>query len=471
MLPGIDNQDIFHFNTGSFQLVETGEPPTPFFENTRTGGRIQADETGKALISILPASFPAISREMNQKKQYVSDQMLKYYLLLFWKAGILEKEPQGLDTSAVLSSPGTGELKKNPARDERVSVVIVSYNGEKFLRANLETLSRQTLTPREIIIVDNASTDGSLSIVAKEFPHVTITRNKRNYHYAHAVNIGVGLASGELVIILNQDIEVEPGFIQSLVQRYDDEKDKENIAGVVPQMRFSKLRQCINGIGNFVTEKDWGSDNYFCVVDVGQFDHLTYVSSACFGAIMVTRQGWNKVGPLDRKYKSFYEDSDWSIRAHMAGMKLCAAPRAIVYHAFGGSYPSGLKLTFIAKNRLRFVFKNLKGKLLKTFFKKYLKHDIKSALAFIRRRQYINIYYYMKAYIRLLLELPGIWFYRRRLHKTPENNICSFFTKGAPYVILSNRQHEPVINKHSIRCYYLFTEVEAFQFPTELIKV
>lgn len=136
------------------------------------------------------------------------------------------------------------------------------------------------------------------------------------------------------------------------------------------QIRFNKLRTFINGIGNFVTEKSWGSDNYFGVVDIGQFEQLLYVSSACFGAIMVTKAGWQKVGPLDIKYKSFYEDVDWSIRAHLKGMNLLAAPRAVVFHEFGGSYPSGLKLSFVAKNRMRFVLKNLKGKLIKKFFYK-----------------------------------------------------------------------------------------------------
>jgi GT2 family glycosyltransferase len=282
------------------------------------------------------------------------------------------------------------------------------------------------------------------------------------------VNIGVEAAAEDLVIILNQDIELKEDFIEVLYRRYEAEEDRETTAGIVPRMCFNKLRTFINGIGNFVTEKSWGSDNYFGVVDIGQFEQLLYVSSACFGAIMVTKAGWQKVGPLDIKYKSFYEDMDWSIRAHLKGMNLLAAPKAVVFHEFGGSYPSGLKLTFVAKNRMRFVLKNLKGKLMKKFFKKYLKQDIKNSLSYLRRKSYKNIFYYKKAYLRLMVELPGILLQKRK-NKADIETIRDFFTKGSPYVALSNKELNPVINKHVIRGYYYFTEVENFHYPEEPI--
>lgn len=468
MLPVIDTQEKFRYDPAVFRVEETGDKDVVFLVHSETGGRVQTDSVGKSVLEMLPGSLADLSKKINANgHRHVSPRMLKFYLMLFWKAGIIAKEKEDInqkEDDRDLSSAG-------PKTDKRVSVIIVTFNGETFIGNNLETLSRQTLAPGEIIIVDNVSTDGSLDMVEKKYPAVKIIRNKKNYHYARAVNIGVEAAEGELVVILNQDLEMDERFIENLVRRYDQEENKEKVAGVVPQMRFMKLRGFINGIGNFITEKDWGSDNYFCALDIGQFDRLKYVGSACFGAIMVTKNGWAAVGPLDKKYKSYYEDADWSIRAHMAGMNILAAPDSVVYHAFGGSYPSGLKLTFIAKNRMRFVLKNLKGKLLKTFFKKYLKHDIKSSLSFIRNRQFKNIYYYTKAYLRLLREFPGLKISKWRTHHTPEKDIRPFFTKGAPYVVLSNRSLDPVIDRHTIRAYYFYTEMEEFRYPTEIIKV
>lgn len=462
MLPSIEQQDVFVV-TNQYRFVESSESDNDdriFLQHTGTGAKIETDDIGKRILESLPASFLQLTEIFKTDSGYVSSKLIRYYLLVSWKAGIIAK--QGKTRLTKQDQPQEIPGKAN------ISVVIVTFNGEKFIGPNLESIYKQTLAPREIIVVDNGSSDQTLEMVKQDYKKVNIIKNKKNYHYARAVNIGVEAAAGDLVLILNQDLVLAEDFIEMLFRRYLEEEDKETAAGVVPQMRFSKLPTFINGIGNFITEKNWGSDNYFCVVDIGQFDHLKYVGSACFGAILVTKTGWQKPGPLDRTYKSFYEDVDWSFRAHLAGMKLLAAPKAIVYHAFGGSYPFGLKLYMVAKNRMRFVLKNLKGKLMKIFFKKYLKQDIKNSITFFRQRSYKNVFYYMKAYLRLLWEIPGILGHRRK-NKADVETIGRFFTKGAPYVALSNEQLNPVINKHVIRSYYYFTEMENFQYPTEPI--
>ncbi|MGD2086725.1 MAG: glycosyltransferase family 2 protein [Candidatus Aminicenantes bacterium] len=449
-------QDVFRPHS-QFRLIQ--ENSRIFLENRQTNARVETDDMGKAILASLPASLDQLVEIFKTGDLYISPKMLYYYLLLFLESGIVEQSNQKEVEVKVEGEPVPGG---------KVSVVIVTFNGERFIAKNLESLYKQTLVPSEIIVVDNASGDQTTELVEKDFKAVKIIKNKRNYHYARAVNIGVEAAVQDLVIILNQDIELKEDFIEMLYHRYDAEEDKETTAGIVPRMCFNKLRTFINGIGNFVTEKGWGTDNYFGVVDIGQFESLLYVSSACFGAIMVTKAGWRKVGPLDNKYKSFYEDVDWSIRAHLKGMNLLAAPKAVVFHEFGGSYPSGLKLTFVAKNRMRFVLKNLKGKLMKKFFKQYLKQDIKNTLWYLRNKTYKNIFYYQKAYFRLLVEFPGILLQKRK-NKADMETIREFFTKGSPYVVLSNAGLNPVIDKHVIRGYYYFTEVENFQYPKEPI--
>lgn len=474
MLPAIDNHHRFSLNP-QYRFTEPEEAEANrhapvsdygkvYLVHGETGARIETDRIGKRIMDALPASPEELAKTFNSPDYYLSPKLIRYYLLVLWKAGVLSKESPDAIPEAALAKKPSPELP-GPAR---ISAVLVTFNGENFIRPNLDSLYKQTLAPLEIIVVDNVSTDATLDITGSDYPDVKIIRNKKNYHYARAVNIGVAAAQGDLVLILNQDLVMDPHFIEDLYRRYLEEENKELVAGVVPQMRFSKQPTIINGIGNFVTEKDWGSDNYFCAVDIGQFDNLRYVGSACFGAIMVTKHGWEKVGPLDKTYKSFYEDTDWSIRAHCAGMNLLAAPEAIVYHAFGGSYPSGLKLTFVAKNRMRFVFKNLKGKLLKKFFNRYLKQDIRNSISFLRRGPWRNLFYYKMAYLKLLVELPGILIKKRKL-KSDEELIGRYFTKGAPYVALGNRYLEPVINKHTIRSYYYFAGQEDFQFPEDPI--
>jgi len=471
------NEKLTYRTSDRFRLVE--KENRFFLQHSETGARVETDELGKQIIESLPATLSQLKEIFRNPGRYISSQLLEYYILLFRRSGIVAfdldeeqhiKSFSGVQGAVFQKSPLVVEDINStvPLSGAGISVVIVTFNGEKFIRQNLESLYKQTLPPGEIIVVDNVSSDNTLDIVAREFKGVKVIRNRKNYHYARAVNIGVKAARGDLVIILNQDIVLKEDFVEMLYRRYDREESKEAAAGIVPQICFNKLRTFINGIGNFVTEKSWGSDNYFGVVDIGQFEELKYVSSACFGAIMVTKAGWEKVGPLDKKYKSFYEDADWSMRTHLQGMNLLAAPQAIAYHEFGGSYPSGIKLTFVAKNRMRFVLKHLKGKLLKKFFIKYLKQDIKNCLSFLRNRAFRNFYYYMKAYLRILGELPGVLLMRRK-NIAKEETIREFFTKGAPYVVLSNKELNPLINKHAIRGYYCFTAEENFKFSTEPI--
>jgi GT2 family glycosyltransferase len=472
-LPAELNEQTQFQLSRTFRLLEdTGagaETADSFFlQHTRTEGKVETDLIGKRILEQLPASAQQLVETFNSPGFYLSPKLIRYYLLLFWKAGILEPieaEPSTHPAPHLDETVVTSIIEDAPA----ISVVIVTYNGKKFIRKNLESLYLQTLPAKEIIIVDNASSDGSIDEVEQEFKKVKVIRNRRNYHYAKAVNIGVEAASNNLVIILNQDIVLDKNFIRRLVLRCEAELEKEHIAGVVPQMRFSQLKNFINGIGNFVTEKNWGSDNYFGVVDIGQFKDLEYTGSACFGAILVTKQAWQTVGPLDKTFKSFYEDVDWSIRAHLKGMNLLTAPGAILYHAFGGSYPSGLKLTLVATNRMRFVLKHLKGKVRSKFFIKYLKQDIKNGLSFLRRKSYRNMFCYFKAYFKLAWELPNILFHMMRRDKYSEETVAAFFEKGTPYVAFSNKNLNPVINKHVIRSYYYYTELENFQFPSEPI--
>jgi GT2 family glycosyltransferase len=458
MLPELDPGEQFLFNK-EHRLIE--ENNRHYVQDTATGARIETDEIGRRILASSPLSFASVVKTLNTSGLYLSSEVLRYYLLLFWKSGVIEKQHPD-------------QPQKNPRERElpgksSISVVIVTYNGESFIRRNLESLYRQTLAPAEIIIVDNASQDRTLSIVETDFKGVRMIKNRKNYHYAKAVNIGVENAIGETVVILNQDIVLAEDFIYMLYRRYEAEKNKEEIAGIVPQIRFNKQRHFINGIGNFVTEKNWGSDNYFGVVDIGQFDNLAYVGSACFGAILVTKRGWALVGPLDERYKSFYEDADWSIRVHLKGLKLLAAPKAIVFHEFGGSYTSGIKLFFIIKNRMRFALKNLQGNLMIKFLKKYVKQDIRNCLAFIRGKSFKNLFYFKKAYLSILLGLPRLLVQKAGREKIENKKIADFFRKGTPYVVLSNHRLEPVINKEVIRRYYYFCGIENFHYPKEPI--
>jgi hypothetical protein len=164
-------------------------------------------------------------------------------------------------------------------------------------------------------------------------------------------------------------------------------------------------------------------------VDIGQFEDIKILSSACFAAITITRHGWEKVGQMDGGFK-FYDDIDWCFRAHMKGMDIRFNSGIIAYHEFGGTYPTGMKLTFIVKSRMRFVLKNYSCKTMVSFMFSYLYRDIRDSLYFLKKGQFNNFFSYIKGYCLLLLEIPGLIAYRLKHRGVTEAVVKEYNKKG-----------------------------------------
>lgn len=121
----------------------------------------------------------------------------------------------------------------------KVSVVIVNYNGMRFLDGLLASIKAQTLPAAEVIIVDNASTDGSIDYLAKHYPWVTVVKSHENLGFAEGNNVGVRAASSSLVALLNNDAVAEPQWLECLVESWVDQVEKGvAIGAVAPKIRF-----------------------------------------------------------------------------------------------------------------------------------------------------------------------------------------------------------------------------------------
>ena len=121
----------------------------------------------------------------------------------------------------------------------RVSVITVNFNGRVFLPGLLHSLSRQTLPPAEIIVVDNASSDGSVEYLQQHFPYVRVVRSESNLGFAGGNNLGVEMATSPLVALINNDTEVEPNWLEHLVGTWVSRTaNGEKIGAVSPKIRF-----------------------------------------------------------------------------------------------------------------------------------------------------------------------------------------------------------------------------------------
>ena len=257
---------------------------------------------------------------------------------------------------------GNTQSEQVAKEDGLLSVIIVAYDGIHWLKELLPSIYCQTYTPVEIIIVDNASPSLDMANwIKNNHPAVQLNRVDKAMSFAAANNLGISKSHGKYLLLLNQDTKLEKNALSILVETANQDTQ---CAVVATKLRFLWAPQFINGMGNIVRKYSWGADIGFGNLDIGQFDVVEYLPSACFAGALILRAAWDVIGKIDEGFPMYYEDSEWCYRARLLGFNIKAAPNAIIYHAFGGQVPSGEKLELTAKKlenacygRLRFAQK------------------------------------------------------------------------------------------------------------------
>jgi GT2 family glycosyltransferase len=235
------------------------------------------------------------------------------------------------------------------------------------------------------IVVDNGSSDDSSGWLQANYPGVRLIQLDESNSLAYCINRGIAAATGDYFLILNPDLRLDPDAIAQMVKGTQDDPQ---CAAVAAKLRLMWAPAFLNGLGNYVAAFSWGTDNGLGHLDLGQFDRIERSPSACFAATLVPRLAWNAIGPVDEGFPMYYEDTEWSYRARLLGYVVRAAPKAIIYHAFGGRTPSDqnsrlepAKLRRVVYGRLRFALKLIRSPLLGRFLRNYLLED---AANFIR---------------------------------------------------------------------------------------
>lgn len=252
----------------------------------------------------------------------------------------------------------------------KVSIIMPTYNGLELLKISIPSILKTRYPNIEVIVVENGSSDGSVSFLSKVYPQVSIISLKENKGMVFAYNLGCSVAHGSLVSFLNNDMEVDPDWLLPLVlamennesvascdSKYLDyyERDKFDQAGAAG--RFT------DKYGN---TENRGSDE----IDKGQFN----IHGEVFHALALFKKDLiMKVGGFDESFFAYYDETDLCWRLHRLGYKVLFVPESIVYHM--GSVSASeriskkkpkkkLKKIFVFhfyKNRLRMLIKNQFG--------------------------------------------------------------------------------------------------------------
>jgi GT2 family glycosyltransferase len=230
------------------------------------------------------------------------------------------------------------------------SIIIPNWNGAAHLPVCLQSLRAQNVRGCEVIVVDNASTDDSLALLARDFPEVRVIRLVRNHGFAGACNVGLRAGQGGVLILLNNDTECAPDWLAEVLAAFDRHPQAGSVAS---KMLLFNRRDTLHAAGDLFRLDGTPGNRGVWQPDTGQ-----YAEGPCFsangGSAAYRRAMLDDVGLLDEDFYFSCEDVDLGWRAQLRGWPAVYAPRAVVYHklsATGGgvtaSYYNGRNFLFL----------------------------------------------------------------------------------------------------------------------------
>jgi GT2 family glycosyltransferase len=240
---------------------------------------------------------------------------------------------------------------------EKVTIVIPSWNGRQHLRRCLPAVLAQTYSHFEVVVVDNASTDGSIDLVRDQFSQVHLIVNESNLGFAEANNIAIRATSAPFIATLNNDTQVEAGWLSELMRGIASDPKLGMAASKILYMKPPHLIDS-SGIGISRAGLAWNRCNG------AQDDPLEVEPYEVFGpsaaAALYRRAMLDEIGLFDEAYFAYYEDTDLAWRARLMGWRCLYVPTARVYHAHSATSRQGshFKRYLLSRNELWTILKN-----------------------------------------------------------------------------------------------------------------
>ena len=233
----------------------------------------------------------------------------------------------------------------------RISVIVLTWNGRDLLRDCLSSLSTQTYLDFEVLVVDNGSADGTAEIVATEFPDVIQLRQEQNTGFCRGNNLAFAEASGELLVLLNNDAEAAPDFLSEIADAADREPD---IGMFATRIMMHDRRNVFDSTGLLVYPDGICRSRGWLETDVGQYEEAVEVLGPNGCAAVYRREMLEDVGQFDERYFAYLEDLDLAFRGQLRGWRCRYVPGAVCYHkkSITSGYHSKFKAYLVERNRI-----------------------------------------------------------------------------------------------------------------------
>jgi GT2 family glycosyltransferase/glycosyltransferase involved in cell wall biosynthesis/SAM-dependent methyltransferase len=296
------------------------------------------------------------------------------------------------DLAEVLDAVAGGELPEGPAPAElpeppevqapTVSVVLVNLNGADHLPDCLDSLAAQDYPAGrlDVLLVDNASTDGSLELLQERYPWVSVLRQDHNTGFAPAVNIGARASDADFLVLLNNDARCEPDFVRQLVAKVDRSTGTVCVGARILSWDGSTVDFVDGAVNYYGMGQQLGYGKPTSEVPVEDGAELLF---ACGGAMLVDRETYLNLGGLDDAFFAYFEDVDFGWRLWVTGFRVVLAADAIAYHRMHGTssrFPLHQRYLLYERNALRMILKNYGDESLEKVLAPALMLTVKRAL-------------------------------------------------------------------------------------------
>nr|HID12986.1 glycosyltransferase family 2 protein [Anaerolineae bacterium] len=295
------------------------------------------------------------------------------------------------------------------------TVIIPNWNGAHHLPTCLASLRRQTYPRVEVIVADNGSTDGSLDLLARDYPWVRVLPLGENRGFARACNAGMRAAQGEFVVLLNNDTEADPRWLAEVVAAFQRHPE----AGIVAsRMLLFDRRDTFHTAGDFYRVDGIPGNRGVWKRDEGQYDREEYVFSACGGSAAYRRAMLEQVGLLDEDFFFSCEDVDLAWRAQLAGWRCVYAPRAVVYHKLSATGGGTTASFYDGRNFIYLLTKDYPGDLWRTHWRAILGAQLRITAEALRAWRGAAARARLRGQLAGLLGLPRMLRKRRAVQRS-----------------------------------------------------
>lgn len=246
----------------------------------------------------------------------------------------------GLRRNDVEESTNAG-IQNQPS----VAIVILNWNGRSFLERFLPSVLATRYANKRVIVVDNASTDDSVSFLKNNYPQVEILQNSSNEGFAKGYNTALKQVQSDYYVLLNSDVEVDAGWVEPVIALMESDAA---IAACQPKLlawqdkhKFEYAGASGGWLDSFGYPFMRGRIFEVCEEDKGQYDTVQQCFWASGAAMFVRAAVYHEMGGLDEFFFAHQEEIDLCWRMQLAGYKIFVQPAAVVYHVGGGTLPKG----------------------------------------------------------------------------------------------------------------------------------